>query len=152
MRQSIQFFVPGRPRTAGSKRAFTNPKTGKPIVTDASKGSKPWKADVKHFAFQVYDGPPLEGPIMLRVIFHLPRPRSHYLKAGLRPGADTWHTKRPDADKLSRAVMDALTGVLWKDDAQVAHKTVAKLYSERPGATISVEALEPQKAPTEIGQ
>jgi len=143
MMDSIQFFVPGEPKTAGSKRAFVNPKTGKPILTDACKKSKPWKADVKHFAFQAFQGEPLEGPLYLRLTFYMPRPKSHYRSGKhsdeLKPDAPSFPDKRPDVDKLSRAVMDALTGVLWNDDSQVVTKLACKRYGGRPGVDVVCE-------------
>jgi Holliday junction resolvase RusA-like endonuclease len=49
-------------------------------------------------------------------------------------------TTKPDADKLLRGCTDPLTGVLWKDDAQVIEAVVRKTYvSDRPaGARITV--------------
>ena len=54
-------------------------------------------------------------------------------------GGFVW--KRPDADKLARAVLDALEGVVYQQDAQVAHLEVSKLYAlptERTGVGVMV--------------
>ena len=138
------FFVPGIPKTAGSKRAFPL-KSGRIVVTDACKGSKDWKATVQATVMATWRGPPLVGPMELTIIFAMPRPKSHYRMgrhaADLKPNAPTYHTKRPDATKMLRAVEDALTGVLWRDDAQIAVQTTYKVYDERPGAHISVKEL-----------
>lgn len=36
------------------------------------------------------------------------------------------HTKKPDADNVLKAVLDALNGLAWVDDAQVFSATVRK--------------------------
>ena len=51
------------------------------------------------------------------------------------------HTKKPDVDKLLRAVLDALTGIVWVDDSQVAFATANKTFAwnGRPGAHIIID-------------
>lgn len=53
--------------------------------------------------------------------------------------------KKPDGDKLLRAVLDALTGVAWVDDSQVtdarARKRLAELDAP-PGVYIAITRLE----------
>jgi len=142
----IEFFVPGIPKTAGSKRAFVNPKTGRAIVTEDCRRSKDWQAVVAHEAAEEYSGPLLHGPLWVRMHFWLPRPKAHYhtgKRSGLlRDVAPEWHAKRPDALKMARAVEDALTGVLWVDDAQIADERLTKHYGERPGVVVRVQQLE----------
>jgi Holliday junction resolvase RusA-like endonuclease len=56
------------------------------------------------------------------------------------------HITRPDADKLVRAVADALTGVLWRDDSQIDRMMVGKFYvrsDEAPGVEIRVTQVGP---------
>jgi Holliday junction resolvase RusA-like endonuclease len=54
------------------------------------------------------------------------------------------HTVAPDVDKLARAVLDPLTGIVWKDDSQVVDLQATKRYcraDEQPGATIYITIL-----------
>ena len=149
---TLRFFVPGVPKPAGSKRVFPG-KSGKFIVTDASgKPGKDWKDSVRMEALRAAEtqwGPGNVGaPLFLTVEFVMKRPESHY---GCRRGvvyvkdkAPFWHTSRPDSTKLLRAVEDALTGVLWEDDALIAKQCVTKRYSanyREHGAVISVETM-----------
>jgi Holliday junction resolvase RusA-like endonuclease len=47
-----------------------------------------------------------------------------------------------DGDKLMRAALDALTGVVYKDDSQVARWSGSKTYSTEPeGVWISVSPI-----------
>jgi len=149
MPQVIEFFVPGLPKTAGSKRVFLNKKTGRPMVTDTSgKKGKDWRIDIQRAAWQAYDGPPLIVPLSVTLAFRLPRPKAHYgtgkNAAVLKESAPRRHIVRPDIDKLSRAVLDALKGVVWRDDAQVWAKSAMKGYAdgEPPGVRVQVRCAE----------
>lgn len=142
----IEFEVLGRPQPAGSKRAFKHPHTGRIIVKDDAKGSRPWKQQVSGAAAAAYAGELLAGPLRLEVTFFLARPKGHYgtgRNIGLvRASAPGYPIVKPDTTKLLRAVEDALTGVLWRDDAQVIDQRAMKLYGtpERCLVTV-VEAL-----------
>lgn len=48
---------------------------------------------------------------------------------------------RPDLDKLARAVGDALTGVCYRDDAQVVNLCAAKYYV-MPSGRLSAPGVE----------
>ena len=149
MSLEIGFFVPGLPKPAGSKRGFVNKRTGGVIIVDACKKSKDWQADVKHFAFQAYQGDPLTGPIYLKVKFIMPRPKYHYRTGRhsdeLKPSAPLLHTKTPDRTKLLRGLEDALTGVIWKDDCQVVDGPVSKIYGEKTGAEVIVAVMDDEQ-------
>jgi Holliday junction resolvase RusA-like endonuclease len=150
---SIHFFVPGTPRPGGSKRAFTNKKTGKAMIVDACKKNPEWRADVKDFAMRVHTGALLDGPLYLEVIFYVQRPKGHFGSGKnasvLKQGAPVFPTPKPDCTKLVRALEDALTGVVWKDDAQIVTQLIKKRYvstaetedgSLRVGASVLIES------------
>ena len=61
--------------------------------------------------------------VKVRVVFALPRPKSLAKKVSA-------HIKRPDIDKLARAALDALSGVIWRDDSQVVELVASKSYAE----------------------
>jgi crossover junction endodeoxyribonuclease RusA len=129
-----EFFVDGSPAAQGSKRHVGNGR-----MVEQSKNVGPWRDRVAWWARQIYSGPLLLGAVVLRLEFVMPRPTSTPKRR--TPPA----IKRPDADKLQRAVFDSLTGIVWKDDSQVvdvhAVKRLAEL-GESPGARITVGVLE----------
>jgi len=47
-------------------------------------------------------------------------------------------TVPPDLDKLIRAVLDGLTAIAYKDDAQVTEIRAVKIYGDRPGVEIQI--------------
>lgn len=72
----------------------------------------------------------MEGPICADMVFWEQRPKSHYRKNGaLKPDAPSVPTKAPDLDKLVRSVGDALNGIVWRDDSQVATLVATKRYT-----------------------
>lgn len=142
----IQFTVLGRPQPAGSKKAFVNKHTGKVIVTEDAKRSKPWQQQVGDTALAYRDQLPgrlLDGPLQLDVTFVLARPKGHYRTgrnaALIRDSAPTRPAVKPDTTKLLRAVEDALTGVLWRDDAQVVDQTARKVYGTPERVEITIK-------------
>ena len=136
----IDFFVPGVPATAGSKRGFINPRTGGIIITDdTGQRGKNWRVAVQDAARGVYTGPPFPGPLVLLIEFRVLRPKGHFrADGGLKPGSPRRPVTRPDATKMLRAVEDALTKILWRDDSQVVHLAAEKVYAEAPGARVRV--------------
>lgn len=144
----LTFFVPGVAKPAGSKRAFM-PKGGKfpVIVDDSGKPGKDWRADVKAFAIAFMGArPPLQGALRVTLHFTMPRPQHHLKKDGTpKDTAPHWHISTPDALKLGRGVEDALTGIVWVDDKQIADEHLSKVYGTRPGCVIRVSLLESQR-------
>lgn len=141
--KTLSFFVPGKPQPAGSKRAFVlkgGANKGRAIVTDANPKAKDWKADVR--AACTYEGQPMECPLQLRLVFYMLRPQSHYgtgkNRHNLKPSAPHFPTTKPDTTKLVRGVEDALTAVVWRDDAQIVRQTALKLYGNREGCDVEV--------------
>lgn len=151
---TLQFFVAGIPAPAGSKKAFALRKggafTGRTIVTDACKRTKPWQSDVKHVVSSSYTGPVLEGPLRVTFTFQLHRPKGHYGSGKnsemVKASAPEHPCVMPDVLKLARAVEDALTGIVWRDDAQIVQEILAKEYvsaGQKTGVWITV--VEPEK-------
>ena len=141
----ISFFVPGLPRPGGSKKAFRHAKTGKIMVVDACARNKEWRAVVALAARQAYNDEPLTGSLVLSINFYLPRPKGHYGSGKnsevLKPSAPVYPIVPPDLTKLIRSTEDALTGILWADDAQVVIQYAKKYYGARIGAEIEVQKV-----------
>lgn len=126
----MKFRVYGTPKTQGSKRAFKHPRTGRVVMVEqAGHPLKDWRGAVSaeaHDVVQREHGAPLAGPIRVTLTFRLDRPKS------LPKSASIWHTKsNADIDKLTRAVLDALTqGGAFGDDGQVCELHVYKQYAD----------------------
>jgi len=145
----VSFTVFGLAQTAGSKRSFPFRRANGSLgvrVTDDNPRNKNWQGQVADAATQAYTGPLLDGPLRLEVCFYLPRPKGHLGANGLRPSAPPYPATRPDLLKLTRAIEDALTGVLWRDDAQIVAELLRKEYGEPARVEVMVqEAVAPDR-------
>jgi crossover junction endodeoxyribonuclease RusA len=136
---AITFTVSGMaPAPQGSKRHV-----GGGVMVESCKTVKPWRVMVAQAA--VAAGVTLiRGPVSMSCVFLFVRPKGHYGAKGLKASAPRWHSVKPDASKLIRSTEDALSGVLFEDDARVVSTTGLKRYcsgDELPGAIITVIAL-----------
>jgi crossover junction endodeoxyribonuclease RusA len=108
-------------------------------MLEQSKAVGPWRDRVAGAALENRSGPLMQGAILIRLAFVMHRPTSTPKRS--TPPA----VKRPDLDKMVRAVFDALTSVVWADDSQVvdvhATKRIAEI-GESPGVRIEVRAAE----------
>jgi Holliday junction resolvase RusA-like endonuclease len=73
-------------------------------------------------------------PCTVSVIFFFPRPKSHYFHNNetkqyeLCQAAPLFLAKTPDLDNCIKLVLDALQGICYKNDFQVAHIEATKQY------------------------
>lgn len=45
---------------------------------------------------------------------------------------------KPDADNIAKIIMDAINGILWRDDKDVTSLMVSKVYSEKETVCVTV--------------
>lgn len=149
--RALAFVAYGLPAPKGSKRAFAvRRRDGSTGINVAEQPQvKAWEAVVRSAAVLAaveQDWPePENGPLALVLQFAFQRPRSHYRTgrhAGeLRETAPLYPAVRPDVDKLSRAVLDAMIGAVIADDARVVHLRATKVYGLPVGVSVLVERL-----------
>lgn len=136
---SVTFHVSGLPSPKGSFTRMPNGAMLPAGSTASRKKGANWRNDIRYAAIEAMgDAIPSRRAIRLMVEFQLPYPVS-----SIRKWQFGWwpHIKQPDVDKLLRMLFDALTGIVWADDSQVAFVTCNKVYSwnGRPGAHIVVD-------------
>lgn len=135
----ITFDVPGKPVPQGSKRHV-----GRGILVEQTN-VLPWRAAIAACAPR--PAQLIEGPVRATLVFTFERPKKHYRTGRhalvLREDAPAHYSRTPDADKLARAVLDALTGVVWRDDGQVSHLVVVKQYGTAPGLRAFIDEVSP---------
>ena len=148
-----RFTVTGRPATKGSWRPVDNQRTGRTILIPQLRRSKPWEHAVALAARAAHKGDPWEKsvPVSLSVMFYFKRPASHFrTKAGkpdftrLKPSAPAHPSTQAsgDLDKLVRAIGDALSGIVYHDDAQIVSIEADKLYhGEGEGVAVTVAGM-----------
>lgn len=139
----ITFSVVGHAQPQGSMKAFNVPGKRYPVVTSDNPSLKDWRQLVAFAAQRHAAGGPLRGGVVVLLTFSLQRPKS-------LPKRVRQHLKKPDIDKLARAVLDALTGILFVDDSEVVRLMVTKQYAapqQAPGVLISIARATPAFTP-----
>ncbi len=138
---TIHFQVLGVPIAQPRPRAFAFQGHAR-IHADRAHAVHAWKGVVKVVA-RAACSIPLTGPVKVRLEFLLSRPG--HLRWKTRPMPRMWCSVKPDADNLAKAVLDAMLGVCFEDDAQVCQLIVEKFIAggdERPSVTVEVTTLE----------
>ncbi|WP_375483284.1 RusA family crossover junction endodeoxyribonuclease [uncultured Jatrophihabitans sp.] len=134
---AIAFDVLGEAIPQGSMQAFV--RGDRAILTSDNPRLKAWRAAVTAGAaatMRLESAVKLDGPVAVRLDFYLPRPPSI-------PKRRVWPAVRPDVDKLSRAVLDALTGTVITDDSRVVDLRAVKHYARATaGVRVVVEPIE----------
>lgn len=110
-------------------------------TTDSRARKVSWATSVREVAFDAMGELEVwHGPIRLMAEFCMPYPTS-----SIRKYQFGWlgHVKKPDIDKLMRALLDPLKGIVWRDDSQVCFSNVNKVYAwnDRPGCYVVVDFL-----------
>ena len=129
----VKFTAYGIPQTKGSTKSFVV--NNKPVTTNDNPKTKDWQSVVAWMAQT--NRPPgglFQGAVSVRLEFYFCRPTSVSEKK--RPH----HTVKPDIDKITRAVLDALKGTIYKDDSQVVQMIVTKEYGVEPMVIVEVKS------------
>ena len=130
MSYSATFAVRGKPEPKGSTRAFVPKGWKRAVITSANPKAKVFAELVRWAAQEHAPEHLLAGPVGVSMVFGIQRPKS-------APRSRVHPTTKPDTDKLVRLVLDALTGVVWRDDSQVVELAARKEYGE-PGVSVTV--------------
>lgn len=139
----IRLQVYGTPAPQGSKRHV-----GGGRMIESSKKVKPWRQDVKAAAeawLHENGRPvPMDGPLVARMVFTLPKPKS------APKTRRTYADRKPDLSKLLRSTEDALTdaGLIADDARLVEFSRLAKVFPGEdpealtsPGVVIEIEPM-----------
>lgn len=123
MSGTITFTVPGTPIPEGSTR-YAGHRAGKPVLVHDNPKLHAWRQAVglvaKNACLRAGWVLPLDEPVLIAATFYLHRPQ--------RPRFAEAATK-PDLDKLTRAVGDALTSSVLFEDSRIISWQVSKKYA-----------------------
>lgn len=108
----------------------------------------PWRAVIA--ASAVASGCPMnEDDVEVRIIARWVRPSSHLTRSGAVRASSPPRPRYADSDKIARAVCDALAGIAYRNDRQVAMLYIERRWceqSEAAGAEIITSPLKPTAA------
>lgn len=120
----VSFTVLGSAKPKGSHDPMRNPHTNEIYLRPASAGLKAWEHQVRTEAARAIalNGIFFTEAVRVEIAFTFRRPVSVSVKK--RPDMIV----APDIDKTCRSCLDAMTGILWRDDAQVTQLVASKAY------------------------
>ena len=129
---SLKFTVYGKPAPQGSLRAFMRPGMAHPVLTSDNRATMPWRQEIAYSALAVHAVKfDRSVPLSIVMAFFFAKPKSARKRQA--------HTVKPDCDKLVRCVFDALTGIVFEDDAQIVIHSARKLYGLPERVEIEIE-------------
>ncbi len=122
-----------RPRFTRQGRAYDDPKM------------KAWRNHCQLLVANQYMGQPmLEGALRVKARFYIKPPQ--YIS-----NVKKYHQvlldevipvdKKPDVDNYEKALYDSMSGIVFKDDGQIALHDVGKFYSLNPRIEIEIEEI-----------
>ena len=112
-------------------------------VSYTPKRTKYFTRQVEMVARHVVDvATVMESPVRLTMEFVIAAPRSwpKWKREAAIAGIIA-PTGRPDMDNLEKALLDALNGIVFEDDALVVQRGAEKLYGETPGIRVRCDRV-----------
>lgn len=135
----IRFTVYGTAQPQGSSRAFVPKGWTRAVITSSNPKLKSWRQELAKAALEAvkeHDCPVPRNVAMAVIIgFYFAKPKSTK-KSVLHK------VTKPDVDKLLRAVLDGMTGIVYHDDSQVTDARVKKFFGLPERAEIAVGLAE----------
>ena len=140
----FRLFVSGEPKAQQRPRFSTKSGFVKAYDPEDSRNAK---ATIGMMArAEMGDEPPMEGDLLLQLTVRRNPPASwsnKRRKAALGTGV----RQKPDLDNHIKLVLDALNGVVFKDDKEITAIVARKVWTDRtPGMSIIVTELEAEEA------
>lgn len=134
---ALVIVVYGRPAPQGSK-SFKGMRGGHAILVESSKRVRPWRELVHAAAVAARAGaPPLDGPLVARMVFTVPKPKSAPKRRR------TYPSTMPDLSKLCRSTEDALTdaGAIADDARIIGYSRLWKVYPNEDPEALEVPGV-----------
>ena len=102
-----------------------------------------YKAYIRLLAQEAMGGlAPLQGPLFVQAIYYRIKPPSWPKKASKGNPWPFWPWKKPDLDNLGKIIWDAITGIVWVDDAQVVHEENHKRFASAEKVMLCISTLD----------
>jgi Holliday junction resolvase RusA-like endonuclease len=131
-----EFTVPGIPVAKGRPR-FS--RQGNFVRTFTPEKTYNYEQLVK-LAFMQAGCEKLSGAVKVRIIAYFPIPKSTSKKRQkMMAEGEIRHMVKPDAENVSKGILDALNKLAYDDDSNIIELHIEKWYSENPRAEIYIE-------------
>ena len=139
----VHFEIMGEPKGKGRPRFA---RIGGRVKAYTPAGTAAYE-DMVRFAYrQAARGTFYEGPVRLQIEcrFGIPKSVSKRKAEQMRCG-EILPTKKPDADNIAKIIADALNGVAYRDDSQIAEMLIVRRYADIPAVAVEIQGIEKAK-------
>lgn len=131
---AITLHISGQPVGKGRPRATSRGGKVRTYTPDATR-----EAEARIAAIARAQGvAPLDGPLRVVVVASF-EPAPSWSAKRRTEALGKPHTQRPDADNIGKLIADALNGIAWADDAQIADLRVIKRWAALASVLVTVE-------------
>lgn len=118
---------------------------GRGVVAYEKKEMKAWRAECSKLVEEAFEAKKLiEGPLKIDAIFYIQPPKHISFKKKLKEkleAEEIFCSKKPDIDNYLKALLDSMTGIVFKDDGQVVECRARKLYSLKPRIKFTIKEV-----------
>lgn len=132
----IEFIVPGEPKGKARPRLT---RSGHAFTPKETVSYENWVRLCFKEAYPNFEPFNADGPITCHITacFSIPKSTSkkkteEMLRGHIVP------LKKPDADNIAKIICDALNGIAYHDDSQIARLSVTKIYEESPKVEVTL--------------
>ena len=123
----LEIIIPGAPVPK------MRPRLGLNCVYDKQHYKK---VGLQSYIASKYGKPLFDGPLSVTIYYLMPIPDSWPAYKKRRPPI---HVDKPDCDNLTKWILDAGNGILWKDDSQIFAISEMKRYDNDPKTVMIIE-------------
>lgn len=139
---TYKFIISGPSQPQEAHKAT---KIGKFITVYDPKKTKDFKNYVRLCCGQQWGGrAPLEGPLEMRIVFNILKPKS-------TPKKVVFHVKKPDIKNLLASLEDGMKQIVFRDDNQICRTIIEKQYSCTANAVVYLTELTEWRSVIEAG-
>ena len=140
MSKHISLVIPGKPVAKARPRVFRHGKFTRAVTPTNTVN---YETQIRERFATEYPGfEPMDGGLSLMLDADFPIPTSaSKRKRELMLDGEIYRVQKPDLDNVIKIVMDALTGLAYKDDSQIVEIAATKGWSETPRVSIELHPV-----------
>ena len=118
---------------------------GRGVVAYEKKEMKIWRSECSKLIKEAFESEELiESPLAIDATFYMKTPKYISSKKKFKEKLETeeiFCSKKPDIDNYLKALLDSMTGIVFKDDGQVVECRARKLYAMKPRIEFEIEEV-----------
>jgi Holliday junction resolvase RusA-like endonuclease len=139
----LNFTIPGEPIAKGRARVYSRNGFTRAVTPEKTVIYENLVKEIAFKKMRELNLNLIETPVKMEITAYFGIPKSTSKKkhdemmlGKIRP------VKRPDIDNCTKAIADALNGIVYKDDSQIVALEAEKYYYHTPHVTVNITPLD----------